>query len=165
MKRTEYEKEWGNSYQKPGCGAHFMAMLFKLVPKIGPFKAVGFKMPSPSTETLYLKSINSTVDQYRVYLQNLKAGKLTLENRDFDTGKETQEGEYRLTDEAYDKLLGKLASAKFAGVPPELRQNILVFYQDPNAPNLNKKKPEERNKTLRNIEELKSLGSGQSSSQ
>ena len=165
LKRAEYEKEWGNSYQKPGCGAHFMAMLFKLVPKIGPFKAVGFKMPSPDTETLYLKSINSTVDQYRVYLQDLKAGKLTLENRDFDTGKETKEGEYRLTDEAYGKLLDKLATAKFADTPPELRQNILGFYQDPNALNLNKTKPEERNKTLRNLEELKSLGPGQSPSQ
>jgi hypothetical protein len=45
-----------------------MAVLFRLVPKVGPFKAVGFKMPSLDTETLYLKSINSTVDQYRIYL-------------------------------------------------------------------------------------------------
>ncbi|HEY5028027.1 MAG TPA: hypothetical protein VIK39_06430 [Candidatus Angelobacter sp.] len=50
-----------------------------------------------------------------------------------------------------------MATAKFAGASPELRQNILAFYRDPNAPNLNKKKPEERNKTLHNIEELKSL--------
>jgi hypothetical protein len=165
LKRSRYEKEWGTSYQRPGCGAHLLALLFRLVPKIGPFKAVGFKMPSPDTETLYLKSINNTVDQYRVYLEELKTGKLTPENKDFDTGKQTKEGEYRLTDEAYGKLLDKLATAKFAGVPPDLRQNILAFYQDPNAPNLNKKKPEQRNKTLRNIQEVRSLGSGESSSQ
>src|SRR5947209_1299623 len=122
-------------------------------------------MPSPETETLYLKSINSTVDQYRIYLQELKTGTLSLENRDFDTGRQTREGEYGLTDEAYGKLLDKLTSAKFASASPELRQNILAFYQDPNAPNLNKKKPEKRNKTLRNLEELKSLGPEQSSAQ
>ena len=157
LKRSEYEKEWGKSYQKPGCGAHFMAMLFKLVPKVGPFKAVGFKMPSPATETLYLKSINSTVDQYRIYLQNVKEGRLALENKDFDTGKQTLEGEYRLTDEAYGKLLDKLANAKFANALPELQQNILAFYKDPNAPDFNKKKPDQRNKTLKNLEELRSL--------
>jgi hypothetical protein len=157
LKRSEYEKEWDKSYQKPGCGAHFMAMLFKLVPKVGPFKAVGFKMPSPATETLYLKSINSTVDQYRIYLQNVKEGRLALENKDFDTGKQTLEGEYRLTDEAYGKLLDKLANAKFANARPELQQNILAFYKDPNAPDFNKKKPDQRNKTLKNLEELRSL--------
>ncbi|MBZ5531979.1 MAG: zinc dependent phospholipase C family protein [Acidobacteriia bacterium] len=157
LKRSEYEKQWGKSYQKPGCGAHLLSFLFMLVPKIGPFKAIGFKMPSPETETLYLKSINSTVDQYRIYLQDAKAGKLTLVNKDFDTGKLTAEGEYRLTDEAYGKLLDKLAKAKFADMPPALRENILAFYQNPNAPNFNKKKPEERAKTLKNLEELKSL--------
>jgi len=71
----------------------FLALIFRLVPKVGPFKAVAFKMPSTETETLYLKSINSTVEQYQIYLQDVKAGKLTLENRDFDTGKQTEEGE------------------------------------------------------------------------
>jgi Zinc dependent phospholipase C len=157
LKRAEYEKEWGKGYQKPGLGARILAVMFKLIPKVGPFKAVGFKMPSSETETLYLKSINNTVDQYRIYLQDLKAGKLTLENKDFDTGKQTKEGEYRLTDEAYGKVLDKLANAKFSGASPELQQNILAFYQDLNAPNLNKKKPDQRDRTLRNIEELRSL--------
>ena len=42
-----------------------MAMIFKIIPKIGPFKAIAFKMPNPDTETLYLKSVNNTVDTYR----------------------------------------------------------------------------------------------------
>jgi zinc dependent phospholipase C len=157
LKRAEYEKEWGKSYEKPGVGAKIFAVIFKLIPKVGPFKAVGFKMPSPGTETLYLKSINGTVDQYRIYLQSLKVGKLTLVNRDFDTGKETVQGEYRLTDEAYGKLLDKLAIARFAGATLELQQNILAFYQNPNASNCNKKKPDQKSRTLKNIEELRSL--------
>ena len=157
LKRTEYEKEWGTDYQKPGFGAHVLAGLFRLVPKVGPFRAIGFKMPSSETETLYLKSINTSVDRYRTCLQGLRVGKLALDNMDFDTGKPTEEGEYRLTDEAYAKLLDKLTKAKFADAPPELRQNILAFYQDPNAPDFNKKKPDQRSRTLRNIEELRSV--------
>ena len=157
LRRTEYEKEWGKSYQKPGWGAHILAVIVRLVPKVGPFKAVAFKMPSPDTETLYLKSVNDTVSQYRIYLKDLKAGKLALANRDFDTGKQTREGEYGLTDKAYAGLLDKLANDKFSGTSAELRENILAFYQHPTAPDLNRKKSDQRNKTLRNLEELQSL--------
>lgn len=57
LKRAEYEKEWGKAYQKPGVGARILAVMFNLIPKVGPFKAIAFKMPSPETETLYLKSV------------------------------------------------------------------------------------------------------------
>lgn len=166
LRRAEYEKEWGKTYQKPGWGAHILSVLVRLVPKVGPFKAVAFKMPSPETETLYLRSVNNSVDQYRLYLKDLKAGNLALDNRDFDTGKQTREGEYGLTDKAYGRLLDKLANAKFTGASPELRENILAFYQHPSAPdpNMNRKKSDQRNKTLRNLEELQSLGAAQSSS-
>jgi hypothetical protein len=53
--------------------------------------------------------------------------------------------------------LEKLANAKFAGGSVELQQNILAFYQDPSAPDFNKKKPDQRSRTLKNIEELKLL--------
>lgn len=161
LKRAEYEKEWGKGYQKPGPGARIMAVLFKLIPKIGPFKAVGFKMPSPKTETLYLQSINNTVDQYRIYLQARKAGALSLENKDFDTGQRTIEGEYRLTDETYGKLLDKLVNGKFINASAALQRNILGFYRDPDAARFNGERPEQRSKTLKNIEALRSLQSAQ----
>ncbi|MGB9103968.1 MAG: zinc dependent phospholipase C family protein [Terriglobales bacterium] len=155
LRRTDYEKEWGKGYQKPGPGARVIAVLFRLVPKIGPFKAIGFKMPSPETETLYLKSINATAAQYGIYLRDLKAGKLSLANTDFDTGKPTVAGEYGLTDEAYAKLLNKLADRKFAGITPELRTNILDFYSTTSIPVFAKKEPEDWNKALSNIALLK----------
>jgi hypothetical protein len=155
LKRTDYEKEWGKGYQKPGPGARMLSVLFRLMPKVGPFKAVGFKMPSPETETLYLKSVNNTVDQYGIYLKDLKADKLSLENADFDTGKPTVAGEYGLTDEAYAKLLEKLAGRKFADMPPELRKNILDFYNTTTVPVFAKKEPEDWKKTLSNIALLK----------
>jgi hypothetical protein len=128
-----------------------------LLPKIGPFKAVGFKMPSPETETLYLKSVNATVVQYGTYLADLKAGKLSLANKDFDTGKPTVAGEYGLTDEAYAKLLDKLADRKFADMTPELRNNVLGFYNTTNVPVFAKKEPEDWRKVLKNVALLKSM--------
>jgi Zinc dependent phospholipase C len=157
LKRADYEKEWGKGYQQPGFGARILAVMFKLIPKVGPFKAIAFKMPSPETETLYLKSVNSSVEQYRTYLQDLRTGRLVLDNKDFDTGKRTTAGEYKLTDEAYATLLNKLTDHKFADTTTALQQNILVFYEPPAVPIFDHKKPEQRNKTLRNIEELRLL--------
>src|SRR2546429_5808192 len=90
--------------------------------------------PTPQTEDLYFKSINTTVDQYRIYLQQVGAGTLELANCDFDTGKETKAAEYTLTDEAYAKLLGQLAERKFDKTTPELRDNILSFNSDLSLP-------------------------------
>jgi hypothetical protein len=157
LKRADYEREWGKNYEKPGLGAKIFAVLFRIIPKAGPFKAIAFKMPSPETETLYLKSVNSTVDQYRVYLQDLTAGHLALDNRDFDTGKPTVEGEYKLTDAAYARLLGKLADLKFVNLDPELRQNMLAFYHDPKPSAFTMKNSDKWQKTLQQIEQLKLL--------
>ncbi|HSK43984.1 MAG TPA: hypothetical protein VLA83_08875, partial [Candidatus Binatia bacterium] len=165
LKRSEYEKEWGKSYKKPGCGAHLMALLFKIIPKFGPFKAIAFKMPNPDTETLYLKSVNTTVDQYRAYLSDLKGGNLKLANMDFDTGNRTTPGEYRLTDEAYAKLLDKLTKEKFGGMLPDLRENILAFYQNPSAPNFTKKKRDKWNKVQQDLDQLRATPTVQAGAQ
>jgi hypothetical protein len=155
LKRSEYEKEWGKTYRKPGLGAKIMAVIFKIIPKVGPFKAIAFKMPNPDTETLYLNSVNKTVDTYRAYLHDWRAGKLQLANMDFDTGKPTQQGEYRLTDETYAKLLDKLTKEDFAGMPTDLRRNILAFYQNPAAPNFTKKKHDKWEKVQKELDQLK----------
>ena len=61
---------------------------------------------------------------------------------DFDTGNRTQQGEYRLTDETYAKLLDKLTKEDLPECRPTCADNILAFYQDPSAPNFTKKKHE-----------------------
>jgi hypothetical protein len=165
LSRSEYEKAWGKRYQKPGFGARLLAIIFKIIPKFGPFKTIDFKMPYPNTETLYLKSVNDTVELYRGELRDLKTGKLQLANMDFDTGKPTSPGEYRLTDETYAKLLDKLAKTKFADLKPDLRQNILTFYQNPSAPNYTKKKREKWTKVQQQLEELKTAPTEQASAQ
>ena len=165
LKRSEYEKEWGKTYHKPGLGAKIMAIIFKIIPKVGPFKAIAFKMPNPDTETLYLNSVNKTVDQYRAYLRDLQGGKLQLANMDFDTGNGTEPGEYRLTDETYAKLLDKLKKEDFAGMQADLRRNILAFYQNPSAPNFTKKKHDKWKKVQEELGELKAVPATQASTQ
>ncbi len=158
LKRADFEREWGKNYQKPGILSRIYALLLRFLPKVGPFKALAFKMPSPETETLYLQSVNATVEQYRIYLRAVSVGTITLENRDFDTGKATRAGEYRLTDEAYAKLTGKLADTKFAKLSPSLQRNILDFYADPQSTGAQRgprSRSKDWSKTLENIALLK----------
>jgi hypothetical protein len=130
LSRSEYEKEWGKDYAKPSFGTRVWSALLRYMPKIGPFKGLAFNNPTAQTEDLYFKSINTTVDQYRNYLEQVRADSLQLANYDFDTGKETKAAEYSLTDETYAKLLGRLAERKFELTSPDLRDNILKFYSD-----------------------------------
>lgn len=133
MSRASYEKEWGHGYRRPGIGARILAFLFKLVPKIGPFRAVDFQTPTTQTENLYFKSVNDTVDGFRGNLRQLRGSALQLPNRDFDTGKETVAGEYELTDKTYADLLHRLAKHKFDKVEPDLRSNLLNFFGNTNT--------------------------------
>ena len=128
LSRSNYEKEWGKDYVKPGLGTRILSTLLRYMPKIGPFKGLAFKSPTPQTEDLYIKSINTTIDQYRVFLEEVRADTLVLPNCDLDSGNPTRVAEYSLTDETYAKLLGQLAKRKFDQTTPELRDNILEFY-------------------------------------
>lgn len=155
LKRADYEKEWGKKYEKPGFGARVLAFLFRMVPKVGPLKALAFKVPTQETEDRYIKSVDSTVDLYRSYLQQLRKGHLELPDRDLDTGKSTEPGEYSLADKTYAKLLGQLSDRQFHNMPPELKQSILSFYANPNASKTSKKNRDEWRKTQDNLQKLK----------
>lgn len=155
LSRAQYQKNWGNNYQEPGVGTKILAWILKVLPKIGPLKALEIKTPNAQTENLYLKSVNNTVDQYRTNLADVKTGTLRLTNADLDTGKTTEPGEYNLTDDTYAKLLDKLADKKYATLNPTLQANILWFYQNPQSPNEEKKKRKGWDKTLKQLAELK----------
>jgi hypothetical protein len=133
LSRTDYQKEWGKGYRKPGVGGRILAWFLKVVPKIGPFTALQFKIPTAQTEDLYITSVDHTVEDYHALLAKENANQLQLENRDCDTGKKTSPGEYRLGDATYSKLLDKLAGNNFDQIPPGLRANLLQFYGDQHA--------------------------------
>ena len=146
----------GEGYVKPGVGSRILAVLLRYMPKIGPFKGLAFNNPTPQTEDLYIKSINTTVDQYRIFLEEVGTGTLVLPNCDFDSGQATKAAEYSLTDDTYAKLLGQLSSRKFAGTTPELRDNILDFYSDLSASIKTKKDQDDWKDVLSQLEKLKS---------
>jgi hypothetical protein len=157
LSRANYQREWGKGYRKPGFGTRVLAFFLKFVPKIGPFKALDFKIPTQKTEDLYIASVNHTLDNYKTLLAETKNNKLTLPNTDFDTGKMTHAGEYVLTDKSYARLLNQLAEHDFNQISPELRLNILTFYGDPAAPIDTKKKAQSWQKTQQEVEKLRAL--------
>ena len=157
LSRSDYEKDWGKEYTKPGFGARVLAVFMRYLPKVGPFKAMAFKNPTPKTEEMYFKSINTSVDRYRTYLEELRTDSLQLSNIDFDTGKKTKAAEYTLTDDSYAKLLAKLSERKFERASPELRVNILDFYSDLSAPFETKKDAVRWQNVLASLDQLKAL--------
>jgi len=155
LSRSDYEKDWGKDYQKPGFGTRVLSTLLRYMPKIGPFKALAFNNPTPQTEDLYFKSINTTVDQYRVFLEAVRTDTLVLPDCDLDSGKPTKAAEYSLTDNSYAKLLSQLSEKKFDTTTPELRANILAFYSDLSVPIGTKKDPVRWQSILKSLDQLR----------
>ena len=155
LSRSDYEKEWGKDYKKDGFKTRVFAILLRYMPKIGPFKALAFNNPTPQTEDMYFKSINTTVDQYRKFLEQVRSDSLEIANYDFDSGKVTKAAEYSLTDDTYAKLLGQLAKRKFDLTSPDLRENILNFYSDLSLPLETKKDSVRWQSVLSSLDQLK----------
>jgi hypothetical protein len=157
LSRSDYERQWGKDYVKPGVGTRILSTLLRYMPKIGPFKKLGFNNPTPQTEDLYIKSINATVDQYRALLGEVRTDTLVLPNCDLDSGQATKAAEYSLTDETYATLLAQLADRKFNLTSPGLRDNILQFYSDLSVPIETKKDQARWQSVLTALDQLKSL--------
>lgn len=134
LSRASYEKDWGTQYHRPGIRTRMVSWVLRIVPKSGPFKSLAFRAPTPEVEKMYMASFNATVDSGRALLANVDAARLQLVNENFDTGIPVVAGQYVGTDLAYDKLLGKLADHKFAGVSTDLRANLLDYYKDRKPP-------------------------------
>jgi hypothetical protein len=128
MTRSQYEEAFGTTYRKPGLLARFVVMIFKIVPKFGPFKPLAFKPLTPETERMFLESFTATRDRYRASLRALRNGQLALRDLDLDTGHLSARGANPLADETYRVLLDELADRKFASVPAALRRCINEHY-------------------------------------
>src|SRR5579872_1528739 len=160
LSRSSYEKEWGTEYHKPGFWTKILAFLFRFLPGGGPFKALQIRTPTPAVEKLFMASFNAAVDRYKVVLANVDASGPALPNENLDAGGATIAGKYKGTDEAYAELVGKLADRQFAGMQPDLRQNILAYYKDlkPSIPaRSTKKEKAELTKLLDQLDRLKAV--------
>jgi hypothetical protein len=134
LSRKQYDKEFGSDYAKPHGFARFLALVYAVVPKIGPFRSLSFSVPTAEAERLFLESFTITRERFGQSLDAVRAGRLHLSNTDFDTGQPTARGEYSLADATYDELLDKLAHRAFADVPRALSANIVAYYGDRDPP-------------------------------
>ncbi|MGI9104417.1 MAG: zinc dependent phospholipase C family protein [Terriglobales bacterium] len=164
LSRAQYEKEWGKDYKRPGFGTRLLAFLMRIVPKVGPFKALALKDPTPQTEEMYLRSVDASVEQYFALLRQAGSGTLQLPDKDFDTGRLTRAAEYKLTDRSYALLLRKLAEHNFDRLTADLRDNILQFYGNLSADFDTKRDPDQWKQVLANLERLKSASTVQAAS-
>lgn len=112
LPRVEYEKAFGKDYQKPRGFARVLGFLYKLLPKIGPFKPLAFKVPTPEAEKLFLDSLRRTRERFGAELAALRRGNLKLANVNLDTGKPIVPGEYALADETARDLDERLREAQ-----------------------------------------------------
>jgi hypothetical protein len=154
LSRASYHKRWGRVYERPGFGARAIAFVFKIIPKVGPLRAFAFQPATPATETMFMKSVNETLGQYRRLLAAYAQGNLRLPNQNFDTGVAVKPGSYRLADAAYAKLLDKLNGRPLT---PELRADIIAFYGDLNAPIATKKDQTAWKKAVAELNALKAM--------
>jgi hypothetical protein len=157
MKRSSYEREWGKRLQEPNALEEFLAILLKIIPPVGPLRALRLTIPTPAVERLFMASFNRTVDQYGATLQAAEQRKIDLPDRNYDVGEVTPAGVYRLNDDTQAFWLHKLAAKKFATVTPAMKHELLAFYQDLNAPIDTKKNPRQWRQTLQELQQLQAV--------
>jgi hypothetical protein len=156
LSRSSYETNWGSTYTRPGIRSKTLTFVFRIVPKVGPFRALAFKRLTPETEKMYMASFNATIVRYRELLSEQNAGRLKLPNDNLDVGAFTSAGEYSLADAAYSQLLHKL-QGHYAEIPQELRSDILAFYRDLGGPNSTKSNNNDWARVLKELDQLKSV--------
>jgi len=162
LHRKDYDKEFGTDYAKPHGFARFLGVVYHIVPRIGPFRSLGFSVPTAEAERLFLASFTETRERFRESLEATRAGRLQLPNADFDTGRPTTRGEYSLADSTYDELLDKLERRGFATVAAPLAANLIAYYGD--AKPLPGKAPDEEKRSAKIRLQLISLTATQTSS-
>ncbi|MBV9086060.1 MAG: zinc dependent phospholipase C family protein [Acidobacteriaceae bacterium] len=158
LSHVEYERYWKQPSNRPGFGSHVLAVLVKILPKIGAISDLAIKVPDSQTEELYIRSVNRAVDVFAQLLNDLRTGNvLLLVNRDLDTGEVVKPGGYPLTDTTYAQLLHRIASKPDRVVPRGLRRDLLKYYSDPNAPIITKKDRRAWQLVLTDLQTLKNM--------
>ena len=109
MTPRQYDERFGTNYRKPGIFSRFVVLIFKIIPKFGPFKPLAFEPLTPETERMFLESFERSLVRYRAWLAELAGGRLALSDTDLDTGRPPAPGVNRLADETAAKLRALIA--------------------------------------------------------
>jgi hypothetical protein len=156
LSRSSYKKNWGSTYREPGIRSKLLATVFRVLPKVGPWRPLSFKRLTPEIEKMYMESFNSTIARYRELLSEQNAGRLKLRNDNLDVGALTAAGKYTLTDAAYSQLLHKL-HGHYTEMPQELRSDILAFYGGSGLANSTKTDADDSARVVKELDQLRAV--------
>ncbi len=158
ISRSSYRREWGRVYEAPGVWSRILAFLLKLIPKIGPLRALRFHMPTPEGERMFMQSFNVIVSHYGERLTSVSTATLVLPDINFDTGAQVQPAVYGLADKTYADLIERLAKKNFAGVDEELKKRVLGYYRNLQLPFATKNDKKKWRCLEADLEKLRSAG-------
>jgi hypothetical protein len=131
--QTNYDRKWKGARRGPGLRSHLLAALVWVLPKIGPISDLAIKIPTTQTEDDYLRSVNHTVDQFDDALHQLQSATddpMLFANLNLDTGNRIENGKYALADQAHAQLLARLTSRPERIVPPDLKRQLIAYFED-----------------------------------
>jgi len=163
LSRAEYDKTWGSDYKLPGIGSKLLAFAIRIVPKIGPFRALSFRTPTPETEKLFMDGFNLTLERYRSLIAAERTRRTQPADVNLDLGKPTTAGMYKIADDTYAKLVDDLEKHGFVGMSRELREDILSFYKDGIGSLSAKDHDKDKLKLERQLERLRDVASDSNS--
>lgn len=149
MHRKDYIREFGKSYKHPGFIPTVISFFIRILPKIGPMRALKFKAPTEQAEKYFVQSFDTVISHYTTDLGILRNRVPEFANIDFDTGHKTNPGEYSLADETYEKLLLKLREAEFSNLTTDLKKNLLNYFNKAQNKTGNTKDAEEIQQALK----------------
>jgi hypothetical protein len=155
MSKKKYYTEFGSDHQKPGFTAGILAFIIKILPKVGPLKALQFKVMSPQGEKLFIASFDTVLVHYNSALARLHYEKVELQDVNYDTGHPTTLGEYELADKTYCDLLKNLNKTKLLNLTTPLKQNILSFFGNADTTMLAQKYPADWKKAAEALNHIK----------
>ena len=155
MSKKEFNREFGSERQKPGFKAEVLSFFIRIIPKIGPFKALRFRDVGPEGEKLFIRSFDTTLVHYNDALAKLYNNKVILPDVDYDTGNPTVIGEYGLADQTYGDLMDRLSDTKYNNLTAPLKQNILTFYNKTDTVTLAQKYPKDWKKKYEDLQAIR----------
>jgi hypothetical protein len=160
LKKASADNGW-EQYRKHTVSfrTRMVAFVIFILPKVGILSDLSIRGPTRDSEEKYVEAVNAAIDRYQQLLGELgqkeKDG-FSVPDLDLDTGYPSRPGTYRLMDETYATLL-KEVTDKTAAPPLGLRQNILAYYSNPDAPISTKKHPKKWAQVQQELEVLKNM--------
>ena len=111
-----------------------------------------------------MASFARSASQFKADAASAASNSLSLPDINYDLGEVTGPGVYKLQDQAYVYWLHELAHEHFQGATPQIQANILTYLATPNAAQNVKSNKKNWEKTVAELNQLKSEGAGTSPS-